>query len=143
MGKYDQMGQAVRSGIRAVWTLEAKIPITALPTGSCNAKGRKALGCTGGLFGLGMRIIQLSLNHEGIKHESPSHQSDRMECSAGAIKGAMDFHTMPGAHGRATAFPIGMALRACSSSSTVKGKPVRWQEGKGNLVGPCHVSLIN
>ena len=143
MGRYDQIGQAVSSGIMAVCALEAKIAITALPKGSCSAKGRKALGCTGGLFGFGIRNIQLSLNHDGIKHDEPNHQSERMEWSAGAIMGAIDFHAMPGAHGRATAFPTGMALRAISNSSTVNGNPVRVLAGKGKWLGPCHVSLMN
>ena len=139
-GKYDQIGQAVISGKMANWALEANRPTMALPRGSWRAKGLKARGCTGGLFGLGIRIIQLSLNQFGMMGWIPTNQCHKKSYSGRAMNGAKAFHTGLGAHGRATALTAGMALRAFSSSSAVNGRPVKGGVVTGNCDGPCQVS---
>ena len=47
-----------------------------------------------------------------------------MACNTGAIRSAVEFQVGPGAHGAATAFPVGISFNAATRSWMVKGTPV-------------------
>jgi len=136
-----QIGHGLKASSACRAAILMRSPKTALPNGHWSARGLKFWGRVGGLEGFGMSCSHPVRHDFGIQGGFLLHQLVKVACSIGAMASAMEFQTIPGAHGAAVAFCEGIFRKAAARSCTVKGTPGASSQVKGVRRGPLQVSL--
>ena len=143
LARYAQIGNSTSWFIASCTASLMSILMTAFPSGSCKARGRRFCGRVGGRPLLGIISNQPCRQEGGIYGGLWDHQWQSLSCNNGARTGASCLQTAPGAQCFAVAFVVGILPSSSASWLTEKGTPGGCGNVSAFVGGPLHMSETN